>query len=215
MPSLQAAGCSMQPMLHFPCAFVVLCILHLTMAMGRLLGELVDREARDVSPLVRHYLQALLSERRTGCSVYTVTSRDDEETANLAQKNLLSAIPRPFPQLCFQMGGITIVPPLPRGPSTKTAFWGGFWHPFFCTGNAKKPFPPVPPIFPLFPNFLAAVLVNDPFLGAFGPCHHCCAARYSQSHGSMGTSSPPAPHPRWMPGTAYKCCVPLQLGSEY
>ena len=44
--SLQAAGCRIQPILKLPCAWVVLCILHLTMAMGRLLGKFVDREAR-------------------------------------------------------------------------------------------------------------------------------------------------------------------------
>ena len=50
----QADGCSMQPILHLPHAGVVaLCILHLTMVMGRLLGDFVDLEARDVSPSVR------------------------------------------------------------------------------------------------------------------------------------------------------------------
>ena len=49
-PSLQAAGCSTQPILKLPRAWVVLCILHLTMAMGRLLGEFVHREARLVTP---------------------------------------------------------------------------------------------------------------------------------------------------------------------
>ena len=49
-PSLQAAGCGTQRVLKLPRAWVVLCILHLTMAMGRLLGEFVDREARSVTP---------------------------------------------------------------------------------------------------------------------------------------------------------------------
>ena len=39
-PSFQAAGRSTQPILKLPRAWVVLCILHLTMAMGRLLGTL-------------------------------------------------------------------------------------------------------------------------------------------------------------------------------
>ena len=52
-PSLQAAGCSTQPILNLPRAWVVLCILHLTMAVGRLLGEFVDREARLVTPALR------------------------------------------------------------------------------------------------------------------------------------------------------------------
>ena len=38
-PSLQAAGCSTQRILKLPSAWVVLCILHLTTAMGRLLGS--------------------------------------------------------------------------------------------------------------------------------------------------------------------------------
>ena len=45
-PSLQDAGCGMLRILKLPRAWFVLCILHLAMAMGRLLGEFVDREAR-------------------------------------------------------------------------------------------------------------------------------------------------------------------------
>ena len=41
-PSLQAAGCSTQRILKLPCAWVILCILHLTMDMGRLLGFVLD-----------------------------------------------------------------------------------------------------------------------------------------------------------------------------
>ena len=58
-PSLQAAGWSTQQILKSPRAWVVLCILHLTMAMGRLLGEFVDREARSVTPALRQDLQFL------------------------------------------------------------------------------------------------------------------------------------------------------------
>ena len=81
-PSLQAAGCSMQPILCLPRACVVLCILHLTMAMGHLLGEFVDREAREVAPSVRQEVQILLSERRARWNVYGPPSPDGEETAN-------------------------------------------------------------------------------------------------------------------------------------
>ena len=52
------------------------------MAMGRLLGEFVDREARSVTPALRQDLQLLLSERRAGWSVYGSISPDGEETAN-------------------------------------------------------------------------------------------------------------------------------------
>ena len=82
-PSLQAAGCNTQRILKLPGAWVVLCILHLTMAMGRLLGEFVNREARSVSPPLRQDLQLLLSERSAGCSVYGSASPDGDETANL------------------------------------------------------------------------------------------------------------------------------------
>ena len=78
-PSLQAAGCSTQRILKLPRAWVVLCILHLTMAMGRLWGEFVNREARSVTRVLRQDLQVLLSERRAGWSVY---GSDGEETAN-------------------------------------------------------------------------------------------------------------------------------------
>ena len=81
-PSLQAAGCSTHRILKLPRAWVVLCILHLTMAMGRLMGEFVDREARSVTPALRQDLQVLLLERRAGWSVYGSTSPDGEETAN-------------------------------------------------------------------------------------------------------------------------------------
>ena len=60
-PSLQAARCRMQRILQLPRAWVILCILHLTMAMDRLLWEFVDREARAVTPSLRQDLQVLLS----------------------------------------------------------------------------------------------------------------------------------------------------------
>ena len=81
-PSLQAAGCSTQRMLQLPRAWVVLCSLHLTMAMGRSLEEFVDREARVVTPSLRQDLQVLVSERRVGWNVYGSASPDGEETAN-------------------------------------------------------------------------------------------------------------------------------------
>ena len=81
-PSLQAGGCNREWILQLPCAWVVLCILHLTMAMGRLLGEFVVREARAATPLLRQDLQILLSERRAGWSVFGSASPDGEERAN-------------------------------------------------------------------------------------------------------------------------------------
>ena len=80
-PSWQAAGCSRQRILKLPRAWVVLCILHLTMAMGRLLGEFVDQDARSVTPALRQDLPVLLSEGRAGWSVYGSASSDGEETA--------------------------------------------------------------------------------------------------------------------------------------
>ena len=41
-PSLQAGGCSTQRILRLPGAWVVFCIFHLTMTMGRLLGDFFD-----------------------------------------------------------------------------------------------------------------------------------------------------------------------------
>ena len=81
-PSLQAASCITQRILNLPRAWVVLCILHLTMAMGRFLGEFVNREARSVTPALRQDLQIVLSGRRAGWSVYGSASPDGEETAN-------------------------------------------------------------------------------------------------------------------------------------
>ena len=68
--------------LKLPRAWVVLCILHLTMSLGRLLGEFVDCEARGVTPSLCQDLQVLLSERHAGWSVYGAASLDGEETAN-------------------------------------------------------------------------------------------------------------------------------------
>ena len=67
-----------------PRAWVFLCIFHLKMAMGRLLGEFVDREARLVTPALRQDLQVLLSQRCAGQSVYGSASSDEEETANFS-----------------------------------------------------------------------------------------------------------------------------------
>ena len=73
----------MQCILKLPRAWVVLCILPLTMAMGRLLGEFVDREARAVTPSVRQDLQLLLSEKGAGWGIYGEAAPDGEETANV------------------------------------------------------------------------------------------------------------------------------------
>ena len=59
-PSLEAVGCNTQRVLKLPRAWVVLCILHLRTAMGRLLGEFVDREAKLVTPALRQDVQVLL-----------------------------------------------------------------------------------------------------------------------------------------------------------
>ena len=81
-PSLQAASCNTQRLLQLPRAWVVLCILHLTLGMGCLLGEFVDRQASGVTPSLRQDLQLLVSERRASWSVYGSASPDGEETAN-------------------------------------------------------------------------------------------------------------------------------------
>ena len=63
-------------------AWVLFCILHLTMAMGRLLGEFVNRDARGVTSSLRQDPQVLLSVRCASWSVYESASADGEETAN-------------------------------------------------------------------------------------------------------------------------------------
>ena len=92
-PSLQAAGYNMQRILQLPRAWVFLCIMHLTMAMGRLLGEFVDREARAVTPSLRQDLQVLMSDRRAGWSVHGLAFADKEETADSSRhgRKLLGA----------------------------------------------------------------------------------------------------------------------------
>ena len=72
----------MQRILKLPHGWVVLCILHLMMAMGRLFGEFVDREATGVTPSLRQDLQVLLSEWRAGWSIYGSALPDREETPN-------------------------------------------------------------------------------------------------------------------------------------
>ena len=69
-PSLHTAGCSTHRILQLPRAWVVLCILHLTTAMGRLLGELVDRDARMVTPSLCEDPQVLLLDRRAHGTFY-------------------------------------------------------------------------------------------------------------------------------------------------
>ena len=92
--SLQAAGCSTQFILKLPCTRVVLCILHLTMAMGRLLGAFVNQGARWVTPALCQDLEVPLSERRASWSVIGSASPDGEETANFLthRRILLSAL---------------------------------------------------------------------------------------------------------------------------
>ena len=74
-----------QRILKLPRAYGILCILHFTMAMGRLLGAFVDWEARGVTPSLRQDLQIPLTERRACCSVYGSASLDGEDTANFLE----------------------------------------------------------------------------------------------------------------------------------
>ena len=68
--SLQTVGCSTRQILQMPRAWVVLCVFHLTTAMGCLLGHFVDRHARAVTPSLRQDLQVVLSDTRVGWSVW-------------------------------------------------------------------------------------------------------------------------------------------------
>ena len=84
-PSLQAASCSTQQILKLPRAWVVLCILHLTRVMGRLLRQFVDWGARAVTPALHQDLQVLMSKRRAGWSIYGSASPDGGETASFLE----------------------------------------------------------------------------------------------------------------------------------
>ena len=72
-PSLQAPSCSIQAIRQLPRASVVLCILHLKMAMGRSPRKFVDREAMDLSPSAMWLYP--------GWSVCGVASPDGEKIA--------------------------------------------------------------------------------------------------------------------------------------
>ena len=74
--------CKQGRILQSPRAWVVLCILHVAIAIGRLLGEFVNREARGITPSLPQDLQVLLLERRAGWNIYNSASPDVEETAN-------------------------------------------------------------------------------------------------------------------------------------
>ena len=80
-PSLQAAACSIQPFFKTLHAPIVFCILQFTMAMGRLLRDFIDPDARGFTPSLRQDLHVLLSDRHIGWSVYGAASLDREEAA--------------------------------------------------------------------------------------------------------------------------------------
>ena len=84
-PFLQADRCTMQRILKLPSASAVLCILHLMMAMGQLLGDFVEREARGVTPSLAQDLQVLLLRGHARWRVYGAASSDGEETADVFQ----------------------------------------------------------------------------------------------------------------------------------
>ena len=124
-PFSQAVGCSTQRILKLPRAWVVLCILHLTMAMGRSLGEFVDRKARAVTPALRQDLQVLLSERRAGWSVYGAASPDREETANFFEA---------WPRIARCLG----IRPSTAKCKAITNLWDVL-HALYCTYQAPNP----------------------------------------------------------------------------
>ena len=79
----EVAGCTTKPLLLLAFACIVECILHLAMAMGRLLATWVQAEGQKVPPTTRGRLQAVLLAHKTGLCLKGSTSLDGEDSFRL------------------------------------------------------------------------------------------------------------------------------------
>ena len=80
---LQVAGCTTQPLLLLAFACIVECILHLGMAMGRLLATWLQAQGQKATPQTRGALQAVLLAHKTGLCLKGSTAVDGEDSFRL------------------------------------------------------------------------------------------------------------------------------------
>ena len=81
--SLSCAGCSTEPLLRVEVTHICLCILHLCMAMGRLLAEFTQTTAAALAVEERRSVRSILQKHKTGLSLTGSTAIDGEETQRL------------------------------------------------------------------------------------------------------------------------------------
>ena len=85
--SLKAAGCSVDPVVVMARCWVVMCILHCCMALGRMQMAQIERLANDRlargDQVTRAAIEATLHENRTGCRLGKDAPPDGVETSRL------------------------------------------------------------------------------------------------------------------------------------
>lgn len=81
--SLQCAGCSTAPLLTPARLHCVMCILHCSMAMGRLQAQFLHEHAQMAGKGTAQLVQNVLDAARTGIRLGSSMSPDGEETARL------------------------------------------------------------------------------------------------------------------------------------
>ena len=78
--SLHCAGCSVTPLLVMPRQWVIPCILHCTMAIGRLRQDFIRKESEGLRAADTIRQEGDLADHKTGCSIFQSQFPDGEES---------------------------------------------------------------------------------------------------------------------------------------
>ena len=81
--SLAVAGCISPPLLRIDRAYVVFCLLHAVMALGRAVCAFVNRRARCLTPAKKSALQCVLDDNKTHFKVGSTAGPDGEDTCRI------------------------------------------------------------------------------------------------------------------------------------
>ena len=104
--SLQCAGCSVTPLLVMPGHWVIPCILHCTMAIGRLRQDFIRKESEALSAADKMCLEGDLADHKTRCSIFHSRSPDGEESRALFDAWLVLARRLRIPTMARKYGAV-------------------------------------------------------------------------------------------------------------
>ena len=81
--SLAVAGCISPPLLRIDRKFVVFCLLHAVMALGRAVCAFINRRAKDLTATKKRAVQCVLDDNKTHFKVGSAAGPDGEDTCRI------------------------------------------------------------------------------------------------------------------------------------